>query len=726
MWCPTMGALKKIRDLFRCLAFLVTTATDMREDNDHLGSLRAFGVLSLVLPLLVALTFGMYRYIDAQGEFELKVNRSLRVANEHASKVLVISEALQDRIGDQVAGRPVADIEAREAVLHALLQELIKTQTQIRTIWILGPDGKTLVSSRAYPACGVDMTDRKYLQAHKSGPGMRLMSNPLVGRGSGEEIIDFSVGFPGPDGSLGGVINIGLATSYMKQFYSDLASNEPGLAVALFNRGGDIYARWPAPTPGAARMGPDIPLMRSIFSGADEGTLTGTSSDGERRLISYRRVSDAYPLYVGAGMSISALRMAMLKDFAVLLAFGLPPFMAFWLAIRAAMKRARLAAQAADELALQTSSRRKAEQALIQSQKLEALSRVAGGVAHEFNNALMVISSNIHLLAKVAQGPNKRLESMRRAVDGATQLTRQLLSFTRRQALAPKALSPSDALVALSPLLLPILGGRIELRVDVEPGLSEICVDEAELELALVNLAINARDAMPSGGVLTLRAQHVVDESVGGVAVRIDVLDTGVGIEPEVLSRVFEPFFTTKEIGAGTGLGLTQVRSFCERVAGVARIESVVGGGCTVSLVIPAARAGAQTRFNAQPTAASLAPGKSVLLVEDDDLVAEVLIPMLESFGCQATRVDRAAKALSWLDSPEHQPDIVVSDVRMPGEIDGLGLARKLRERRPDLPLLLLTGYTDELSDIELEKFPVLPKPCTPEALRLAIARIVG
>jgi len=700
-------------------------STPTRDTDHQLRSLRAFGILSLAIPLLVGLAFGIYRYTQSQAEFSQQVDRSLRVANEHASKVLVISEALQDRVNDLVKGRSAEDLKRHEAELHAALQELTKNQAQIRTVWILGPDGKPLASSRTYPVQSLDMTDRRYFRFHEAGPGMRHMSHPIVGRGSGDEIIDFSVGFPGPDGGLGGVINIGLATAYLRQFYSDLAASEPGLAVAMFNRDGDIFARWPSPTPGAAKMAPDIPMMRQILSGQDEGSLTGTSSDGEQRLITYKRVSDNYPLYVGAGMSITALRLALWKDIVVLLAFGIPPSLAFWFAIRAAARRARLAAEAARQLAVQTASRHKAEEALIQSQKLEALGRVAGGVAHEFNNALMVISTNAHLLARMQAEPNRRIDSILRAVASSTQLTRQLLSFTRRQPLAPQKVHSNEVLASVAPLLSPVLGGRVTLELDLEPDLPMIYVDVADLELALVNLAINARDAMPDGGTFHVRAKRI-DEVGEGSVVSIQAVDSGCGVAPENLQKVFEPFFTTKEVGAGNGLGLAQVRSFCERGGGSVEIESEVGFGTTVTLRLPATEPVSPSATDPDAGRVVLQAGKTVLLVEDDDMVADGLVPMLESFGCKASRVDRAAAALRWLDLQPSAPDIVVSDVRMPGELDGLGLARILRTRLPATPVLLITGYADGMTEIEKENFPLLPKPCSAAALQAAIARLVN
>ena len=697
-----------------------------RHVDHQLKTLRYFAFASVLIPLAVALLFGAYRFHEAKEESGQQTERTLRVASEHASKILVITESLQDRIGDQVSGRAATDLKADEARLHAMLASLIRGQEQIRSLWILGPKGQVIASSRMFPVPVQNLSDREYFKFHRQEAGRRHMSDPVTGRGSGESLINFSMGFVGPDGRFGGVINVGLATAYMTQFYADLAMSEADLAVAMFNKDGAIYARWPAPTAGAERMTPESPLMRAIADGQQAGRLRGQASDGKERLIAYRKVADAYPLYVGAGAGIGALWFSLWKDFAVLLALGLPPFAALWFAMRAAAKRVRLAAGTARRLDEEMASRRKAEDALVQTQKLEALGRVAGGVAHEFNNALMVVSTNLHLLSRERPESSKRLESARKAVDSATKLTRQLLSFTRRQALAPQEVDPNVALPAIAPLLAPILGARVEMEMDLEPGLPLIRIDTAELELALVNLAINSRDAMPEGGRFSMSARKVVNETGDVSGVEIEVADTGVGIAPDVLPKVFEPFFTTKEVGSGTGLGLSQVRAFCERVGGHARVESEAEQGVKVTLFLPAVVHIHSVMSDAPKTEWADAAGKKVLLVEDDDLVAEALMPMLESFGYEVNRVDRAAKALSWLDGGQIAPDIVVSDVRMPGAMDGLGLARELKKTRPALPLLLITGYADALGEIERESFTVLPKPCAPEALRTAMEKLAA
>jgi CheY-like chemotaxis protein len=251
-----------------------------------------------------------------------------------------------------------------------------------------------------------------------------------------------------------------------------------------------------------------------------------------------------------------------------------------------------------------------------------------------------------------------------------------------------------------------------------------VTLDLAELELALLNLAINARDAMPKGGSLSIRARNATVSEMGGAdhsMVVIEVADTGSGIVPELLNKVFEPFFTTKAVGEGTGLGLSQVYGMCQRMNGRAEIASEVGVGTRVRLLLPAAPAQPQT--DSVPDATLTFLDKSVLMVEDNEDVAASLLPILASIGCRVTHVDRTAKARKLLEEGM-RPDIVLSDVVMPGDMDGVGLAQYIRKTWPQQQLLLMTGYAEQLDSIRSLGFDVLPKPCTPQMLHTALARL--
>jgi signal transduction histidine kinase/ActR/RegA family two-component response regulator len=685
-------------------------------------------LLTILVPALVYGAIGIYRYVEASKGAEQRVSRSLRVAHEHATKVLGGAEALHERLFDLVDGKALDELRSREAGLHKALRDKVREQSQLHSIWIIGPDGKAVASSLSSPPSGAEYSDREYFKHHKQGGGGRFLSAPFVSRASGHRILDLSIRFHGPDGTFGGVINVSLHNNYFEGFYADLVRDEPGLAINLFRSDGPIYARWPRLPNLPERMGDQSPTLQRVRAGAESGVLRGISSvDGRDRLISFQKIG-SYPLFVGAGMDISALHAEVFKELAVLLALGLPPFVAIFLATRIAMRRASESYEAAERLEAETLTRRKAEEALLQAQKLEALGRLTGGVAHDFNNALMVISNNAFLLDRQGGLTEKgvaQLKSISRAVESATKLTRQLLAFSRRQALVPEHVDLRSKLPAARALLAPVLGSQISLTIEVDPDTRPITVDMAELELALLNLAINARDAMGTRGSFFVAAKNAADppEKLNGRrAVVIEATDTGGGIEPGLLNKVFEPFFTTKPVGQGTGLGLSQVYGLCERAGGLATIESRVGAGTTVRLFFPVTDTQpiAVEEFRA-PVRRDL--GKTVLLVEDNDEVSATLIPLLEALGCRVFRVDSAARALEWLSTRAQAPDLVLSDVVMPGDMDGLALATHLRASHPSLRVILMTGYAEKLNAIESEGFEVLPKPCSAEILAAAIAR---
>lgn len=700
-----------------------------RRTRTPLWSLRILGILSIAVPMFIYAALGIFRYVEATDSAEKRVSRSLRVAHEHAAKVIGGAEALQDRLFDMVDGKSLAQLRAGEAALHATLEAKVRDQGQIQSIWIIGADGKPIASSRFFPVPQIDYSDRAYFRFHSAGMKGRFLSEPFTTRTTGERIADLSVRFNGPDGSFGGIINISLLTSYFQQFYSDLVADEPGLAVNLFREDGAIFSRWPLLPDAPDRLRPGSPVMARLAAGDNGAPSRGISTvDGQDRLIGFSRVG-RYPLFVGTGMSLSTLRGQLLREMAILLALGIPPFAALYFAARVALRRTREALESAERLDRETLTRRRAEEALLQAQKLEAMGRLTGGVAHDFNNALMVISNNAFLLKRnVTEAGVKQLQSIGRAVDSATKLTRQLLAFSRRQALVPEHVSLQEKLPATRDLLLPVLGSQVRLSIEVAPDTRGIDVDLAELELALLNLGINARDAMPAGGSFSISARNASGELPGklrGDAVVIEASDTGTGIEQGVIDKVFEPFFTTKPVGQGTGLGLSQVYGLCDRAGGAATITSAPGQGTRVSLFFPAATAPALAGDGVRkPIDRRL--GKTVLVVEDNNDVADALLPLLEALGCRTTRVDRASAAREWLAAQTALPDLVLTDVLMPGDMDGIALAQFLRKTHPALPVLLMTGYAEQIDAITALGFEVLPKPCSADVLSAAIARVAS
>jgi len=366
-----------------------------------------------------------------------------------------------------------------------------------------------------------------------------------------------------------------------------------------------------------------------------------------------------------------------------------------------------------------TTERREAQQALeaareqlFQLQKLDALGQLTGGVAHDFNNLLMVILGNLELARPhAADRPAlvRALNSIHTAAQRATELTQQLLAFSRRQPLKMETIQLTERLPQTLDLVRRSMRGDIALETQIDPGLWPIKVDPTQLDLAILNVALNARDAMPEGGVLRITAANVERSEPGqrglGRHVMIRISDTGTGIPEELLAKVLEPFFTTKDIGKGSGLGLSQANGFATQSGGAMGIESRVGSGTTVTFRLPAELRKAAAEGSGT-VAEPASPGASILLVEDNDEVADLAAELLSDAGYKVTRADRAEAALDILARGE-PIDLVFSDVVMPGTMSGVEMARVIRQHHKRLPVLLATGY----SDVTAQDFPLLGKP---------------
>jgi len=343
---------------------------------------------------------------------------------------------------------------------------------------------------------------------------------------------------------------------------------------------------------------------------------------------------------------------------------------------------------------------RQLEAQLRQSQRLEAIGQLTGGVAHDFNNLLTVILSNAELLeARLAGNDQLRMlaEMTRIAAERGADLTSRLLAFARRQTLDTKPADIAHLLKGMEPLLNRALGAHVEARIEAEPGLWRALIDPLQLESALLNLCINARDAMPDGGVLTIRATNVVldaeGESESGDYVAIAVADTGEGMDEATRARAFEPFFTTKEVGKGSGLGLSMVYGFVTQSKGRISIDTELGKGTTITLSLPRAREPAHTSVTSDKERV-LEGDERILVVEDDDLVRAQVCTELATLGYRVVSVRNAAEALETLRA-DTAFDLLFTDIVMPGGVNGRQLADAAQELAPQLPVLFTSGYPD-------------------------------
>jgi signal transduction histidine kinase/CheY-like chemotaxis protein len=371
----------------------------------------------------------------------------------------------------------------------------------------------------------------------------------------------------------------------------------------------------------------------------------------------------------------------------------------------------------------------------LHAQKLEAIGRLAGGVAHDFNNLLTAIGGFAEMLVgDLAEDSLARQDALeiKRAAGRATELTRQLLAFSRQQVIEPRVLTLHGVIGDMQRMLRRLLGEDVQLELALAPDLGSVWVDPGQVEQVLANLATNARDAMPAGGRLRISAENTtLDEAAAGRLpgarpgefVRLEVADDGLGMEPETRARLFEPFFTTKPKGQGTGLGLATVWGIVVQHGGWVDVRSSPGQGCTVGVYLPRTREAPEARA-AELSRATPGRGELVLLVEDEEQVRGLARRLLESLGYRVQAAEDAASALGLLEAhPDLRPELLLADVVMPG-LSGRQLAELLRAQRPGLRVLLMTGWAEELAgprpDPE-KRWPLLQKPFSREALARAV-----
>lgn len=385
----------------------------------------------------------------------------------------------------------------------------------------------------------------------------------------------------------------------------------------------------------------------------------------------------------------------------------------------------------------QINERERIEAALQQMQRLEAVGQLTAGVAHDFNNLLTVILTGASFLERdLAKADldkaRTRLTHIREAGERGAKLTSQLLAFSRRQRLEPVPLNLNRTLAGLEELLRRTLGGNVSVRLDLDLALWQALTDPTQTEMIILNLAINARDAMPDGGQLTLttRNTHIdqrpqrPEDPDPGEYVMLSIRDTGCGMSEDVLAKVFEPFFTTKDIGKGSGLGLAQVFGFAKQSGGGVRIATTLGRGTEVAVYLPAVK---EEMVN-EPVAAVLSQSisesghnRTVLLVDDDHLVRDMLGDVLRQYGYQVRQAHSGEQALALLDD---DIDLLLTDFAMP-EFNGAQLALAARERYPRVPVVFLTGYA-ELQGLELPGSLVIQKPVQADELARALNEMLG
>jgi signal transduction histidine kinase len=750
--------------------------------------IRDFARLRRALVVLLAATvlvpagflafYGVTSWHAAMGTAQGVASRAAWVSHEQALKVFELNDDILDRVQEDISdtlargGSLTSDLFARR------LGAIAAPFEHVANIAVYDAAGNLLATADKHPTPPADVSaNDEFRDAQRWNQGIYLSATHPASPG-GESV--FTVMLPRHTRSDGfaGTIAIDVRSNYFQHFYQELMRGSSIGSIALMTLDGTVLSRFPALPAGAK----ETALPHGITALQEAGALRvghTRTVPGSGMLLGFRRLGNRM-LYVVGSVPLYAVFVQWLERFSTVVAFALLPSAALLLVAFGALRRLDSEERAWHRWQAEASRRHAAEEDYRHALKMESLGRLTGGVAHDFNNLLMVLSANARLIRlKTAQAGGEPMgqqwNAIERAVQTGESLTRRLLSISRKQPTRCERVDLNTRLAEWKDLIDASAGPRCDVHVRIPADGWPVFVDATDLQLALINLVANARDALPATGgriVVSVRngdgdtGAHIGDAGVtdpgapergdGGAPdpgapadlVRIAVSDDGCGMAAEVMARAFEPFFTTKEAGKGTGLGLPQVYAFCRQAGGHARITSHPGVGTTVALFLPAARDTLETaaataitdiavterrrptneptneaRIGAAPLHAAIEPqgepaeGLNLLLVEDDEEVAEATAAVLSLYGHHVTKAYDAHVALTIYH--EHSGwDAVISDVTMPGAMNGIDLALALRTVNPELPVILVTGHTDKLSLAQSEGLLVLPKPVDFDALK--------
>ena len=562
---------------------------------------------ALVMPAFLFGAAAWQNHEDVLREGRDAILRTTSVMQEHARKVLETAELTIGRVDERIDDQDWATISS--PFTSDFLRRLKAPLDQLVSIWVADAEGVVRAGSQPWQK-GTGIAGREFFLAAQASDAGTYIGAPFSGAATALASFAIIRRRTTPDAAFDGTIHTAVNPAYFTRFYAEIAPPFQHGAM-LMREDGVILARDPPLPPNGAgaqmRLEPGTPLMRRIAGMPGGGLMRDVASDGVERDYAFRKVGP-YPVYVVFAVPHPVMLDRWRRNLqiygAVAAGAALTLLVVSWLALR------RAQAEQAALARLQTESRQRqaAEQQLRHAQRMDAVGQLTGGVAHDFNNLLTAILGNLELIQRAAsqveasgQSGGERIQRLAltamKAVQRGSALTKSLLAFSRKQPLQPRALDANALLADFLDLVRQAVGPGIRVDFDAAPGLPDCQADAAELEAAVLNLAINARDAMPDGGWLRIATGEAVlnaealtgnSESRPGRFVSISVADSGCGMPLEVAAKAFEPFFTTKPIGQGTGLGLSQVYGFVRQLGGHVTLSSAPGSGTAITLFLPA------------------------------------------------------------------------------------------------------------------------------------------
>ena len=676
---------------------------------------------SIAIPTALLAVAAWHSRAQAFSDAQKTTDRMADTLRAQIENIFETYELITDRVADQVADLSTDEIRSSDK-LHKRLSGMIGSYSQVGSIWIMDLDGAPINSSLHFPTDQTPVPAADYLAAFKAGERGAHVSSPSRGRTTGRTIIRFASPLLDAAGALRGAIVITAYPDYFRERFAK-AAPELNYSAGIIRQDGAFLVRDAAVSSSVDSQRASSMFAKAIAA-APAGHFLGVSAvDNIQRMVSYRKLEN-YPVYVMFGLGTSSVLARWWEQMTLFGAFALAAMLGLGSTTSLALARTRRAQRAAQRLMEETQRRKQTEAKLITAQRMEALGQLTGGIAHDFNNLLTVVMGNLDMLRRAKEDRRPRLiDNGMHAVEQGRRLTQQLLAFGRRQNLRPETLDVNALIVGMSDMITQSLRGDIKLELDLAEKIWPVEIDPVQFQTALINLAVNARDAMPRGGKLVIRTANT---NLGdGPGVAVSAADTGVGMPPEVLERAFEPFFTTKEIGRGTGLGLSQVVGFIDQSGGTVDIASEVDRGTKVTLLLPRAAGDIALQRERDVTPDYEKRQARILLVEDNAQVRELAMSILAEDGHDVVEASQADQALAILQS-DPKIDFVFSDLVMPGTMDGLDLARAVRRRRPDMPIVLASGYSDAAAKVLAEGFVLVSKPYRPEVLTLTIRKALA
>lgn len=704
----------------------------MRARRDAaLRLLKTMLVASIVIPVTAFAYASWINYQNAVARADEQLAASLNILSQHASGIFQSVDLTFTAVDAMLGDLTDEQIKASDQTLHLQLGKLEKSVKAIDAILVADRNGHTIVSSALFPVpSGFDVADRDYFLAQVERDASTYVGAASRSRVRQETFFGISRRRPLRDGQFNGIIMISVTPKVFSEFYRQLGSDTTA-SFTLSKSDGAILARFPMPAGDVTHFRPDSGFMLSVVDHPEGGFVTTSYSvDDVQRRFAYLKLGYA-DLYVSDGIQTDTIMLGWMRAMASHLIFGIPATLVLFTLVLLAMRRTRA-------LYAEAERRDLAEQALRQSQKMEAVGQLTGGVAHDFNNLLTIIIGNLGIAKRgvVEARAERALNNALVGAERAAQLTQRLLAFSRRQPLNPRVLDINKLIVAISDLLTRTLGENVQLETISGAGLWNVEVDASEMESTLLNLALNARDAMPDGGKLTIETGNAyLDEEycrkhegiAPGQYILIAVSDSGAGMSAETIDRAFEPFFTTKEAGKGTGLGLSQVYGFMKQSGGHVKIYSEPGEGTTIKLYLPR-RDGDEVAATADDDLnAERGGGETILIVEDDDGVRQYASEILRDLNYQVIEAKDSATALRLLDA-DKKFDLLLTDVVLPGK-NGRELASEVERRRPGTKIIFMTGYSRNAIVHQGRLDPgieLIPKPLTERVLARKIRQLLN